>query len=109
MAPGCQPPCLLLTCAGVRAAPGAEELRTFVEALAPLDGLRVGRLLAAKMVRWLGRPADNSTANEACYYIRDRKAVFKWSNGAQERSDGTVWLHTDRQQQMWWRSDGSGL
>lgn len=36
---------------GVRAAPGAEELRSFVEALAPLDGLEVGRLLAAKMVR----------------------------------------------------------
>ena len=36
---------------GVRAAPGAEDLRTFVEALAPLDGPEVGRLLAGKMVR----------------------------------------------------------
>jgi len=39
---------------GVRATPGAEELRTFVENLAPLDGLEVGRLLAAKMVRPTG-------------------------------------------------------
>lgn len=44
----------LCAAGGVRATPGAEELRTFVENLAPLDGLEVGRLLAAKMVRPTG-------------------------------------------------------
>jgi hypothetical protein len=46
--------CGVCAAGGVRATPGAEELRTFVEALAPLDGLEVGRLLAGKMVRVQG-------------------------------------------------------
>lgn len=35
---------------GVRAQPGAEELRTFVDTIGELDGLEVGSLLAEKMV-----------------------------------------------------------
>mgnify|MGYP001810711119 CR=1 FL=1 len=41
----------LCTPAGLRAAPSGEDLRAFVEGLAPLDGPAVARLLQRKLVR----------------------------------------------------------